>query len=1358
MSSSSGSSSGSSTGSGSSSGTSSGSGSTTSNTPSPTVTSITPPSINAGSGNLTLTVNGTNFTSTSIVEVNGTQETTTYASSTKLTATVPANQLASGAQFPVFVLNGSTSSTATPVDLEVDNPAPVIQSVSPTTVYTGSTSSALTVTGSGFVPTTTIFVNGTSRTTTYVSAAKVSFALTSTDLATAGNLALTAVNSAPGGGTSSAVALAVLTPPATPVITSITPSSIPAGSPDTYIGVEGTGFTGASVVQWNGTALNTSFGFVSGAVELSATVPQADLTSTGTATVTVNTPGASPATSNSETVTISNPPAPTLTSISPSSAPINTPATVDLTGTGFTTNTTVALNGVTIPSTYVSPLELKATFPASSLALPGNVNVTVTTPAPGGGTSTAQPFTTFLAITSNDIVYNSANGLIYASLPIGSGNISGNTVVAIDPLTGLVTQQIFVGSDPNQLTLSTDGTQLFVGLDGAGAVAQVNLTTGKVVDQFQLGGGSGIYNPPYKATYLAAVPGSPNSVAVVSSGNTGVAIYDSGVVRPKTSGSLSVGQGPISFGSSASTLYMAGSAIEALTVDSTGITAASTIAPAPSGLVTSLQYDSGRLYLSTGAVYDATSGAVLGTFYSAATTPASGPTVSDSTLGRAFVAQTNFTNDGSIAAFDESSFNLLGTIPVNGVGLSGYPDNFRNIIRWGQNGIALNTSPSVFSGLSQIFIFQSPLVKDLASSPADLSAALKAPTTATTGTAISWTATVINAGPNSASGATLALDLDSSLIINSVTATQGSCSAGPSFSCNLGTLASGATATVTVSATPTIAGTFNGTENVSSTSYDPTSSNNRSSASLTVTGNTYGAVPAVSSISPNFVQAGSTDFTLTVTGTGFNPGSTVNLGTTALSTTYVSATQLTAQVTADQVKNYGWAAISVSNPAPGGGVSQLVPLTIYDLLNVPASNLIFDPYSQLLYATIPGSVTTMTGNSLVSINPYSGSIGTPIAIGSQPTVMAETGDGNYLYVGLSGANSIAQFDLLNQSLKANIPLQITSGGNTSGVAADWLAAMPGTDTTLAINLTYGNSAGNFGIFDISGSTGKFRTNFAESGEYPVFADSSNVYSYDYATSGAEFYRYSVDSNGLTLIDGTSLNGMGGTGGSLHVANGLVYGGAGGIANPSTTPPTQVATLPLTDFYGAFTTGPAVADVPAPSLQKEFLMIENTAGTWAYGLARYNLNTYDPEAYFNIPASLSGVDSNWTMLRFGQDGLALLAGQDSTISNTSPAIVLIRGPFVAPQELQTQSAATLASSSASTIAHGSGNTILTLTGSNFLPGVAVTWNGSYRTTSIVDSSHVTVDIPASDLAAAGSATLVATNPGAPASNSLTITIQ
>ncbi len=65
--------------------------------------------------------------------------------------------------------------------------------------------------------------------------------------------------------------------------------------------------------------------------------------------------------------------------------------------------------------------------------------------------------------------------------------------------------------------------------------------------------------------------------------------------------------------------------------------------------------------------------------------------------------------------------------------------------------------------------------------------------------------------------------------------------------------------------------------------------------------------------------------------------------------------------------------------------------------------------------------------------------------------------------------------------------------------------------------------------------------------------------------------------------------------------------------------------------------------------------------------------------------------------------------------------------------------------------------MTLTGSGFLPGVAVMWNGSYRTTTLVSPSQVTVDLLASDLTSAGTSTVTAVNPGATSSNSLKVTI-
>jgi hypothetical protein len=118
--------------------------------------------------------------------------------------------------------------------------------------------------------------------------------------------------------------------------------------------VLGTGFTAGSLVQWNGTTLFTTLNYYYNRTALFATVPAADLTRVGTATVTVSTPNANPPLSNTVTVNITNPPVPTLTSIYPNAGSISSATAATLTGTGFTTSTAVALNGVTIPSTYVS--------------------------------------------------------------------------------------------------------------------------------------------------------------------------------------------------------------------------------------------------------------------------------------------------------------------------------------------------------------------------------------------------------------------------------------------------------------------------------------------------------------------------------------------------------------------------------------------------------------------------------------------------------------------------------------------------------------------------------------------------------------------------------------------------------------------------------------------------------------------------------------------------------------------------------------------------------------------------------------------------------------------------------------------
>jgi len=167
----------------------------------------------------------------------------------------------------------------------------------------------------------------------------------------------------------------------------------------------------------------------------------------GTASVTVDTPGANPSTSTPFDVAITNPQPPTLTSQSPDAGPINSASSITLVRTGFGLNTVVEVNGQQVPTQYKTSTSLTATIPAAMSAHFGNVSVTVMTPPPYGGTSSALVYTVYLPISANDIVYNSADGLLYASVPLSSPEAEGNSVVGIDPNTGNVMRQIWVGSD-----------------------------------------------------------------------------------------------------------------------------------------------------------------------------------------------------------------------------------------------------------------------------------------------------------------------------------------------------------------------------------------------------------------------------------------------------------------------------------------------------------------------------------------------------------------------------------------------------------------------------------------------------------------------------------------------------------------------------------------------------------------------------------------------------------------------------------------------------------------------------------------------------------------------------------------------
>ena len=107
---------------------------------------------------------------------------------------------------------------------------------------------------------------------------------------------------------------------------------------------------------------------------------------------------------------------------------------------------------------------------------------------------------------------------------------------------------------------------------------------------------------------------------------------------------------------------------------------------------------------------------------------------------------------------------------------------------------------------------------------------------------------------------------------------------------------------------------------------DITASLNGTSASSTIS--VVNPVPSITTLSPASLPSGSPNTILTVTGQSFVTGATVTFGTTALVTTVVSATQLTATIPAALLTAKGTVPVTVENPAPGGGASNSLPFTI----------------------------------------------------------------------------------------------------------------------------------------------------------------------------------------------------------------------------------------------------------------------------------------------------------------------------------------------------------------------------------------------------------------------------------------------
>lgn len=950
----------------------------TSMNPVPTLTNLSPTSATAGGAAFTLTVNGTNFVGTSRIRWNGNDRPTTFVSATQLTAAIPATDIPTAGTAQVTVFNPTPGGGVTAAQsFTINNPAPTVTSLNPTSVNSGSAAFTLTVNGTNFVNGSVVRWNGADRTTTFVSATQLTAQITAPDVANAGAVQVTVFNPTPGGGTSSASSFTVVQTNPVPTITSLNPTSVTAGGAAFTLTVNGTNFVSGSVVRVNGADRSTTF--VS-ATQLTAQVLASDINNAGAAAITVFNPAPGGGTASAASLTINAPnPLPTLTGLNPNNVTVNSGAfTLTVTGTSFVNGAVVRWNGADRTTSFVSATQLTAQIPASDVTTAGTAQVTVFNPAPGGGTSGTQTFTinannpvpvaTAVAPTSAE-----AGGAAF-TLTVNGSNFVGGSVVRWNGSNRTTT---FVNS--TQLTaqitaadIATAGTaqvSVFNPTPGGGTSGNVSFTiiqpnpvpTITSLNPSTVGAGSAAFTLTITGTGFVSnssvwwngqartstfVNATTLTVQVPATDVATIGTAEIKVVNPTPGGGTSntaalpiVANNPVPVLNSLNpTTANVGGATFTLTVTGSNFVNGAVVrwngANRPTNFTSATQLT---------AQIPATDIAAVGT----AQITVFNPTPGGGTSGAQTFTVVQPNPTPTIATLTPGSVtagSAAFTLTITGTG-------FVNTSSVWWNGQART---STFVNATTLTI-QVPAADVATAGTAEVKVVNPAPGGGTSN-AVLFAITQGNPVPTLTALAPAQALVGSGAFTLTVTGTNFVNGAVIRWngSSRTTTFVNPTQLTATIPASDVAAvGTF------PITVLNPTPGGGASNA-LTFTVNALNPVPALTSLAPNQVVAGGPAFTLTVNGTGFYSGSKVRWNGVEQPTTFVSATQLTAQLPASLIVGPGTGRISVINASPGGGVSNELALTIArPLANVSAA-------SYLNVAFAPDSIIAAFGANLAT--------------------------------------------------------------------------------------------------------------------------------------------------------------------------------------------------------------------------------------------------------------------------------------------------------------------------------------------------------------------------------------------------------
>ena len=370
--------------------------------------------------------------------------------------------------------------------------------------------------------------------------------------------------------------------------------------------------------------------------------------------------------------------------------------------------------------------------------------------------------------------------------------------------------------------------------------------------------------------------------------------------------------------------------------------------------------------------------------------------------------------------------------------------------------------------------------------------------------------------------------------------------------------------------------------------------------------------PIITSLSPPSAEVGTQGLTLTVNGTGFVNGTVVNYNGSARTTTYVSATRLTATLTTADLATVGDYNVTVTNPpfpgVPSAPVTFKVTPTCAAPTNLTASNV-----------TSTSATVSFTGNGSA----------TSYTVTTSPTTSPQT---------LSGSATSVSFTGLTPNTNYTVSITTTCPSGTTGPASPMPTFMTSAAAaTLAVtqgtgSYSSGGTAYSFGNQTVNTTSGAITFTLNNNGTDPLTIGSISTTG-DYTVSGTA--PTTVPANSTATVSATFKPAATGTrAGTLVINSNATNGATYTVDLTGNGQPAPTVTLAVTQGTTSYPSG----------------------GT-AYSFSSQTVNTTSPTVDFTLTNSGNSALSISSIVASGDFALSgivpnsIAANSTATVSAT-----------------------------------------------------------------------------------------------------------